>query len=101
MHFIAKKTSSRNVPYGKEVYDAVVAYQTNRKRKDDDFMFKPGDSNDPAQPTATRLKRFFAKHGIDVLSHDFRVTSATNHYAAGKDIMATMRFLGHSSVKVT
>ena len=45
MHFIAKKTSSRNVAFGPEVYDAVVAYQKHSKMKDDDVMFKPNEAD--------------------------------------------------------
>ena len=45
MHFIAKKTSSRNVMFGPEVYDAIVAYQKHSKKKDGDVMFTPGDSH--------------------------------------------------------
>ena len=48
MHFIAKKTSSRNVMFGPEVYDAIIAYQTHSKKKDDDVMFTPCLSNNSA-----------------------------------------------------
>ena len=64
-------------------------------------MFKPSSGADPTFNQARWLRRFFEKHGEDVQSHDFRVTSATMRYAASKDILETSRFLGHSSVTVT
>ena len=64
-------------------------------------MFPPAAGTDKTINHARWLHRFFAKHGEDVQSHDFRVTSATMRYAASKDILETSRFLGHSSVTVT
>ena len=46
MHFKAKKSSSREVYFDKEVYDAVLEYQKSIKAKDDDVMFKPGSGVD-------------------------------------------------------
>ena len=48
MHFLAKKTSSRNVVILPEVYDAIIAYQKHSKKKDNDVMFKPGESDTPS-----------------------------------------------------
>ena len=64
-------------------------------------MLPPAAGPDPTINHARWLRRFFEKHGEDVQSHDFRVTSATMHYDKNKDILETSRFLGHSSVTVT
>ena len=49
-----------------------------------------------------RVKYVFNKAGIENAStHTLRKTAGAWYYAATRDIFATSRFLGHSSVKVT
>ena len=64
-------------------------------------MFKPRDGPDPTNDHARWLRRFFQSYDLDVQSHDFRTSQATRHFAEGKDILQTSKFLGHSSVKTT
>ena len=45
MHFDAKKTTARQVPFDQDVFDAVVAYQKQIKAEDEDIMFPPGRSD--------------------------------------------------------
>ena len=89
MRFDAKKTSARQVVFDQEAYDAIDAFQRHMHAKDDDIMFKPGAGRDPTNNHGTWIRRFFAKHGEDVQSHDFRATAVTNHYKATKDIVGT------------
>ena len=49
-----------------------------------------------------RVKFVMQKAGlVDVSTHDLRRTAGAWYYIATRDIFATSRFLGHSSVKVT
>ena len=101
MHFDAKKTTARQVPFDQDVFDAVVAYQKQIKAEDEDIVFPPGQSKQPTNKYVNWMIRFFKKFGEDVQSHDFRATTITNHYMATKDIVQTQQFVGHSSVNVT
>ena len=65
------------------------------------MMFPPGQKRNPTNKYVKWIKEFFAKFGEDVLSHDFRATTITNHYKETKDIVQTQQFVGHSSVDVT
>lgn len=98
---MAKKTTGRTVTIDEETVNAILAYQVEINAKDEDEMFEPGEGKDPANKWVKKLKKFFKKHGLDVKSHDFRVTQATNYYESTKDVMATKGFLGHSSIKTT
>ena len=89
MGFDAKKSSARQVVFDQEAFDAVDAYQKHLHAKDDDIMFKPCEGRDPTNNHGTWIRRFFARHGEDVQSHDFRATAVTNHYKATKDIVGT------------
>ena len=101
VHFDAKKSTERLVVFDKTVIGAVYAYQQHAKADDDDAMFPPASGDDPARNHARWIQRFFANKGVDVQSHDFRTTQATNYYHKSKDVVATQQFLGHSSVKST
>ena len=57
-----------------ETVDAIIAYQHERNANDDDVMFKAGDGVNPSDKWIKRLSKFFAKYGLKVKSHDFRVT---------------------------
>ena len=48
-------------------------------------MFEPSKSDRPASKWVKALSRFFKKHNLDVMSHDFRATFATDLYNSGKD----------------
>ncbi|MBN4081377.1 tyrosine-type recombinase/integrase [Caldithrix abyssi] len=69
----------------------------------------PVDSeNDPRTQYLTRdmvynrTKYVFNKAGLnDISTHSLRKTAGAFYYIATRDIFATSRFLGHSSVKVT
>ena len=89
MHFDAKKTTARHVPFDQVAYDAVEAYQKEINAKDEDMMFPPGQKRNPTNKYVKWIKEFFAKFGEDVLSHDFRATTITNHYKETKDIVQT------------
>ena len=89
MQFDAKKSSARQVVFDQEAFDAVDAYQKQIHAEDDDIMFKPCEGRDPTNNHGTWIRRFFARHGEDVQSHDFRATAVTNHYKATKDIVGT------------
>ena len=101
MHFDAKKTTARNIPFDQDAYDAVVDYQKSTKAHDDAVMFAPASGNVPTRNHARWIQRFFEKHGEDIQSHDFRATRATKYYKATNDIVATQKFVGHSSVETT
>ena len=101
MYFNAKKSTARSVYFNQEAYDAVVNYQKSIKAGDDDVMFKPQERGDPTNAQSRWLSRFFARHELDVQSHDFRVSLASRHYKACGDIFLTSKFLGHSSVSTT
>ena len=47
MHFDAKKTTARQVPFDQDAYDAIEAYQKKINGKDEDIVFPPGQSQDP------------------------------------------------------
>ena len=47
------------------------------------------------------LAKFFKKHKLNVKSHDFRVTQATEFYRDTQDIVKTQNFIGHSKVETT
>ena len=47
MHFDAKKTTARQVPFDQDAYDAIEAYQRKINAKDEDVVFPPGQSRDP------------------------------------------------------
>ena len=47
MHFDAKKTTARQVPFDHDAYDAIEAYQKKINAKDEDIVFPPGQSRDP------------------------------------------------------
>ena len=46
MHFDAKKTTARQVPFDQDAYDAIEAYQKEINAKNEDIMFPPGQSRD-------------------------------------------------------
>ena len=49
-----------------------------------------------------RTEKIFSLAGInDVSTHNLRKTAGAYYYIATRDIFATSRYLGHSSVKVT
>ena len=64
-------------------------------------MFEPNSGTDPTLNQGRWLRRFFQRHNLDVLSHDFRTSQASRHFADGKNILKTSKLLGHSSVKTT
>ena len=64
-------------------------------------MFPGGEGSNPVNKWVKRLSKFYKKHKIKVQSHDFRVTTATEFYEEGKDMVGLQRFLAHSSIKVT
>ena len=64
-------------------------------------MFPGGEGSNPVNKWVKRLSKFYKKHGIKVQSHDFRVTTATEFYEEGKDLVKLQKFLAHSSIKVT
>ena len=101
LKLMAKKTTGRTVTIDEETVNAIVAYQLEINAKDEDEMFEPGDGKDPVNKWVLKLNKFFKKYGLNVKSHDFRVTQATHYYETTKDIMATKDFVGHSSIKTT
>ena len=101
MHFDAKKTTAKSMPYDQDAYDAVITYQKSIRAEDDAMMFPPGEGPNPASKYSKWLTTFFKKNGEDVQSHDFRTTAATRHYNKTKDIMKTQKFIGHASSKTT
>ena len=64
-------------------------------------MFQAGDGVNPSDKWVKRLSKFYAKHGLKVKSHDFRVTQATDYFEQTKSVVATKGFLGHSSINTT
>ena len=84
-----------------ETVDAIIAYQQERNANDDDVMFQAGDGVNPSDKWVKRLSKFFAKHGLKVKSHDFRVTQASDYYEKTKSVVATKGFLGHASINTT
>ena len=47
MHFDAKKTTARQVPFDQDAYDAIEAYQKEINAKDEDIIFPPGQIRNP------------------------------------------------------
>ena len=47
MHFDAKKTTARQVPFDQDAYDAIEAYQRKINAKAEDIVFPPSQSRDP------------------------------------------------------
>ena len=89
MHFKAKKSSTRDVHFDEEAYDAVISYQESINAGDNDVMFKPNEQGDPARYQQRWLRQFFSRHELDVQSHDFRTTRASRYYAECGDILST------------
>ena len=84
-------------------YQAVKAfYETRLAEGKDAVMFPPGESANPTNKWVKRIGKFFDKAGLDVKTHDFRVTAATRLYSeSGNNILVVQNYLGHSDVKVT
>ena len=74
----AKKTTSRKVTLQSETLKAVKLYQDDINGSDDTVMFEPGSRRNPANKTVKQLSRFYKKHSLNVMSHDFRTTKLTD-----------------------
>ena len=65
-------------------------------------MFPGGAGQDPCNKWIKRLSKFWKKNGgLNIKSHDFRVTTATEYYEHTKDLLLLQEFLGHSSPTIT
>ena len=67
----------------------------------DTVMFAPGSARNPTARWSKCVRDFYSKNGLDVKSHDFRVSQVTRYYKSTKDIIKTQEFVGHSNVSVT
>ena len=93
LHFHQTKTSrARSIPKGERIRDIL---EGRKAEPDGPFNF----SKDEVYNRVTWLLR---QAGIDGAAvHTLRKTAGSMYYLATRDIFATSRFLGHSSVKVT
>lgn len=93
LHFNQTKTSSaRSIPKGEQIKEILEG----RKREDG------GPFHFDKYMVYKRVKWVFEQAGIENASpHTLRKTAGSLFYLATRDIFATSRFLGHSSVNVT
>ena len=102
MKLEAKKSVARECPVSNKTVNAVIAYQEKTNAKNEDIMFPGGDGKDPVNKWVKKVNKFFEKHGHPgVMSHNFRVTRATELYNKTKNIVKVKDWLGHSDVKIT
>ena len=62
--------------------DAIKSYKEEIGADDSVIMFPPGNRQNPTNMWSNMLGRFFKKHSLEVQSHDFRTTQATEFYKA-------------------
>ena len=96
-----ERKQARTVVVDAKTIAAIKTYQDERGADNSDIIFPPGDGRDPANKWTQMLAKFFKKHKLNVKSHDFRVTQATEFYKATQDIVKTQNFIGHSKVETT
>ncbi len=93
LHFYQSKTSSaRSIPKGEQIKEVL-----ERRKHEDGGPFHFDNFT-----VYSRVTWLFKKAGIENASpHTLRKTAGSLYYLATRDIFATSRFLGHSSVSVT
>ncbi len=69
-----------------------------KKKLDGEYLIEEGGKHFSRHKLAARIKKVSES---EILSHDGRVTFASNMYRAGADRLAVKRILGHSSQDVT
>ena len=96
-----KKTTERTVTIDQSTVNVILDYKREKVAADDACMFEPGKGTNPANKWVKILRKFFKQRGLDVKSHDFRVSTATDFYNETKDIEMTRKFMNHKDVKTT
>ena len=84
-------------------YEAVKDFMTSSKASEEKVMFPPGCNQNPTNKWVKKVRYFFkSKAGIKVLTHNFRVTLATDLYkSSGHNLKTVQNILGHSKIETT